>query len=133
MIINWNNKQYNFHTLVSTLILRFANICSAIHYSLNKYKQMNAVILTQDQYNEIITRIDELKTEIKGTSKSSGNEFVDNVDFIKLMNISKRTAQAWRDEGKISFSQVGGKIYYKMSDVQEMLNSNYNPAFKTKK
>jgi hypothetical protein len=94
---------------------------------------MNAVILTQEQYNEIITRIDEIKSEIKGTSKSSGNEFVDNVDFIKLMNISKRTAQAWRDEGKISFSQVGGKIYYKMSDVQECLNHNYNPAFKNKK
>jgi hypothetical protein len=94
---------------------------------------MNAVILTQEQYDEIITRIDEIKTEIKGTSKSSGNEFVDNVDFIKLMNISKRTAQAWRDEGKIAFSQVGGKIYYKMSDVQVMLNNNYNPAYKTKK
>ncbi len=94
---------------------------------------MNAVILTQEQYNEIITRMDEIKSEIKGTSKSSSNEFVDNVDFIKLMNISKRTAQAWRDEGKISFSQVGGKIYYKMSDVQEMLKSNYNPAFKIKK
>ena len=94
---------------------------------------MNAVILTQEQYNEIITRIDELKLEIKGNSKSSSNEFVDNSDFIKLMNISKRTAQAWRDEGKISFSQVGGKIYYKMSDVQEMLNHNYNPAFKNKK
>lgn len=94
---------------------------------------MNAVILSQQQYDEIISRIDELKSEIKGTSKSSSNEFVDNVDFIKLMNISKRTAQAWRDEGKISFSQVGGKIYYKMSDVQEMLKSNYNPAFKNKK
>ena len=94
---------------------------------------MNAVILTQEQYNEIITRMDEIKSEIKGTSKSSENEFVDNSDFIKLMNISKRTAQAWRDEGKISFSQVGGKIYYKMSDVQEMLKHNYNPAFKTKK
>ena len=94
---------------------------------------MNAVILTQEQYNEIITRMDEIKSEIKGTSKSSENEFVDNADFIKLMNISKRTAQAWRDEGKISFSQVGGKIYYKMSDVQEMLKHNYNPAFKTKK
>ena len=67
---------------------------------------MNAVILSQQQYDEIISRIDELKTEIKGTSKSSGNEFVDNVDFIKLMNISKRTAQAWRDEGKIAFSQA---------------------------
>ena len=94
---------------------------------------MNAVILTQEQYNEIINRIDELKSEIKGNLKSSGNDFVDNVDFIKLMNISKRTAQAWRDEGKISFSQVGGKIYYKMLDVQELLNHNYNPAFKTNK
>jgi hypothetical protein len=63
---------------------------------------MNAVILTQEQYNEIITRIDEIKSEIKGNSKSNENDFVDNVDFIKLMNISKRTAQAWRDEGKIS-------------------------------
>jgi len=94
---------------------------------------MNAVILSQQQYDEIISRIDEIKTEIKSTSKSAGNDFVDNVDFIKLMNISKRTAQAWRDEGKIAFSQVGGKIYYKMSDVQELLNHNYNPAFKNKK
>lgn len=93
---------------------------------------MNAVILSQQQYDEIISRIDEIKTEIKSTSKSAGNDFVDNVDFIKLMNISKRTAQAWRDEGKIAFSQVGGKIYYKMSDVQELLNHNYNPAFKKK-
>ena len=93
---------------------------------------MNAVILTQEQYNEIITRIDELKTEIKGTSKSSGNEFVDNVDFIKLMNISKRTAQAWRDEGKISFSQVGSKIYYKLSDVEKLLQAHYNKSFAKK-
>jgi hypothetical protein len=94
---------------------------------------MNAVILTQDQYNEIITRINEIKSEIKSTTKTSGDEFVDNADFIQLMKISKRTAQAWRDEGKIAFSQVGGKIYYKMSDVQELLNHNYNPAFNKKK
>ena len=83
---------------------------------------MNAVILTQEQYNEIITRIDEIKSEIRENSKTSDNNFVDNVDFIKLMNISKRTAQTWRDEGKIAFSQVSGKIYYRMADVHGMLN-----------
>jgi hypothetical protein len=93
---------------------------------------MNAVILSQEQFDTIMNRIDEIKSEVKGTSKSKADDFVDNADFIKLMNISKRTAQAWRDEGKISFSQVGGKIYYKMSDVQELLNHNYNPAFKKK-
>lgn len=93
---------------------------------------MNAVILTQEQFDTIINRIDDLKSEIKGNSKSVNDEFVDNVDFIKLMNISKRTAQTWRDEGKIAFSQVGGKIYYKMSDVQDLLQHNYNPTFKKK-
>jgi uncharacterized membrane protein len=46
------------------------------------------------------------------------------------MNISKRTAQTWRDEGIISYSQVGSKIYYRMSDVQKLLDSNYNQASK---
>jgi hypothetical protein len=46
------------------------------------------------------------------------------------MKISKRTAQTWRDEGKISFSQVGNKIYYKLSDVEVLLNQHYVKSFK---
>ena len=46
------------------------------------------------------------------------------------MKISKRTAQTWRDEGKISFSQVGNKIYYKLNDVEELLKKHYIKAFK---
>ena len=93
---------------------------------------MNAIILTQDQYDEIITRIEEIKTEVKGNSKSNSDEFIDNADFIQLMKISKRTSQNWRDEGKIAFSQISGKIYFRMSDIQELLNHNYNPTFKKK-
>jgi hypothetical protein len=48
------------------------------------------------------------------------------------MKISKRTAQTWRDEGKISFSQVGSKIYYKLSDVEKLLQEHYNKSFKSK-
>lgn len=94
---------------------------------------MNALILSQEQFDTIIDRINEIKSELNGNAKANADEFIDNADFIQIMKISKRTAQAWRDEGKISFSQVGGKIYYKMSDIQEMLKHNYNPAFKTKK
>jgi len=49
------------------------------------------------------------------------------------MNISKRTAQTWRDEGIVSFSQIGSKIYYRMSDVQKLLDKNYKQAFSNKK
>ncbi|MCL9806823.1 helix-turn-helix domain-containing protein [Flavobacterium amniphilum] len=57
---------------------------------------------------------------------------MDNEEFIQFMGISKRTAQCWRDEGKISFSQVGNKIYYKMSDVDKLLAEHYNKSFKSK-
>lgn len=91
---------------------------------------MNAVILTQEQYEEIIKRIDEIKKSLESKSQSSEDTFIDNADFIQAMKISKRTAQTWRDEGIISFSQVGSKIYYRMGDVQKMLESNLRPAFK---
>lgn len=91
---------------------------------------MNAVILTQEQYDQIIARIDEIKKSLESKSQSSEDTFIDNADFIQAMKISKRTAQTWRDEGIISFSQVGSKIYYRMGDVQKMLETNHRPAFK---
>lgn len=91
---------------------------------------MEAVILSKDQYNELVHKIEETKTLISQSTKSPQEVFVDNQEFLILMNVSKRTAQTWRDEGKISFSQIGSKIYYKMDDVTKMLNNNYKPAFK---
>ena len=93
---------------------------------------MDAVILTKDQYQNLLAHIEEIKSSITLSGKDSKDPFLDNQQFIQLMNISKRTAQSWRDEGIIAFSQVGGKIYYRMSDVQKLLDSNYKPAFKRK-
>ncbi|MDZ4205100.1 MAG: helix-turn-helix domain-containing protein [Bacteroidales bacterium] len=44
---------------------------------------------------------------------------------------SKRTAQTWRDEHRITISQVGAKIYYRLTDVEQLLQSNLNHANKT--
>jgi hypothetical protein len=66
------------------------------------------------------------RLKIKG-SLDSGDIFFDNQEFIQVMNISKRTALQWRTEGYIGFSQLGKKIYYRLSDIKALLNSNYNP------
>jgi len=94
---------------------------------------MEAVILTKEQYNELVSRLDKLNSTIESNQKTSKEIFLDNQEFIQLMHISKRTAQTWRDEGKISFSQIGSKIYYKMKDVEVLLDKNYNKAFKNKR
>jgi 3-methyladenine DNA glycosylase Tag len=94
---------------------------------------MEAVILTSEQYNNLVRRLDNLNATLEANQKPSQETFLDNQEFIQLMNISKRTAQTWRDEGKVSFSQIGSKIYYKMKDVEVLLDKNYNKAFKNKR
>ena len=94
---------------------------------------MEAVILTKDQYNELVLRLDQLKISFDSNQKPSQETFLDNQEFIQLMNISKRTAQTWRDDGIISFSQIGSKIYYKMKDIETLLNKNHNKAYNQKR
>ena len=91
---------------------------------------MEAIILSKNQYDELLKKIDEVKTSLDEKQKNPKDVFVDNQEFLQLMNISKRTAQTWRDEGVVSFSQIGSKIYYRMSDVEKLLEKNYNKAFK---
>ena len=51
-------------------------------------------------------------------------QWLDNEAVCKRLGISKRTLQSYRDTGKIPFSMIGHKCYYKESDVTELLNSN---------
>jgi hypothetical protein len=95
--------------------------------------QMEAIILTKDQYQELVIRIDEIKSVLSEKQKEPKEVFLDNQEFLKLMNISKRTGQTWRDDGIIAFSQVGSKIYYRMNDIQKLLDKNYNPEFNKRK
>lgn len=83
---------------------------------------MEAIILSKDQYAELVARLDEITTRLNAKNEPKKDTFLDNQEFLILMKISKRTAQTWRDEGRISFSQVGNKIYYKLSDVEKLLN-----------
>ena len=52
------------------------------------------------------------------------DEWLDNEAVCKRLGISKRTLQSYRDTGKIPFSMIGHKCYYKESDITELLNAN---------
>ena len=94
---------------------------------------MEAIILSSQQYTDLVNRLETLNKKLEEKQKSPKDIFLDNQEFLQLMNISKRTAQTWRDSGVISYSQIGSKIYYRMSDVQKLLNENYKQAFSNKK
>lgn len=85
----------------------------------------------EERIENILKRLDEQMTVVVANLKLNEkidpeDVFFDNQEFMKLMNISKRTAQEWRNKKVIEFSQVGNKIYYRLSDIKKLLNNNYN-------
>jgi hypothetical protein len=93
---------------------------------------MEAIFMTPEQYQKLMDKIEEINLRLQPSSKSIRDLIIDNDDFITTMKIASRTAQRWRDEGKISFSQVGAKIYYTQADIEMFLKKHYNDAFASK-
>lgn len=63
-----------------------------------------------------------LNNEANGNAPNGNNEkLLDRQDLLQMFPISPRTLQYWRTKGMLPYSKIGGKIFYKMSDVQEML------------
>ncbi|MBU3821462.1 helix-turn-helix domain-containing protein [Flavobacteriaceae bacterium XHP0103] len=57
--------------------------------------------------------------------------WIDNQNVLQTLHISKRTLQTFRDNGTLPYSKVKGKFYYKVSDVEQLLQDNYyNHNFK---
>jgi Helix-turn-helix domain len=92
---------------------------------------MKKIIVLPDELQMIIDRLDKMEEGLIKKQMQADDPFLDNQEFLQLMNISKRTAQTWRDEGVIPFSQIGSKIYYLMSDVKKLLDKNYYGELKS--
>lgn len=86
-------------------------------------------MLSKEEYQNIMNTLNQIKEALNASSAKSKNEILDNADMFKLLKISRRTLQNWRDTGIISFSKVDGKIFYRYSDVEELLKNNYCKAF----
>lgn len=78
---------------------------------------MEVVLIPKDDFESLVSKVDLVTKHVTKYFLKSGEVLMDNEEFIRLMKVSKRTAQTWRDKKLISFSQVGSKVYYLRSDV----------------
>jgi len=86
---------------------------------------MEVITIEKTAWDDISKRISDILSRLKSPEKKSDEVWLTTSEFESTMGISKRTAQEYRDTGLVSFSQVGNKIYYKLSDVEELLQRHY--------
>ena len=84
---------------------------------------------SEEEVQDIKQRLDDIALTLKQKQRTEPDQiWYDNQEFIQIMYISKRTAAYWRTENIISYSQVGNKIYYRLSDIMDLLNKSIIPA-----
>lgn len=76
----------------------------------------------------------EIKAHLQYLKKTRAEIFneswIDGQDVLLALNISQRTLQTLRDSGTLPFSKLNGKFYYKVSDLEALLESNYSGNLK---
>ncbi|NDP20908.1 MAG: helix-turn-helix domain-containing protein [Paludibacter sp.] len=72
------------------------------------------------RFEALVKKVDSLNSEQdKGLKK-----WLDNQDVCLILNISKRTLQTYRDNGTLPYSQVNHKMYYKPSEIEQVLSKS---------
>lgn len=75
--------------------------------------------------------LDSIKVALTNrTPHLKGEKYLTNNDVGKLLNISTRSLQDWRDNGTISYIQISGKILYRQSDILKLLEDNYEKSWR---
>lgn len=82
----------------------------------------------KNSLNNIEKRLEELTAIVTKKQESIFSKvIIDNDEFQKLFKISPNTADNWRKQGIIAFSQINNKIVYKIKDINLMLDKHYRP------
>jgi len=81
------------------------------------------IIQQQEMITQLRSRIKEILKNYRPVM--NGEIYLSGEDVCKLLHISKRTLQQYRDDNILPYIQIGGKIIYKESDILTVLEQNY--------
>ena len=85
---------------------------------------MEIVAIEKRTFEQMMQRFEDFAKQVNvlcGDNRKADN-WLDNKQVCELLKISRRTLQTYRDTGKLPFSQIGRKCYYKATDIEQFIN-----------
>ena len=98
---------------------------------------MNNELITKknERVNHFMGSIDRMLKGIERLATScrpvlNGERYLTDKELSARLKVSRRTLQDYRNEGRIPYILLGGKILYRESDIERMLKEGYREAFR---
>lgn len=91
---------------------------------------MDIVCIEKRAWESLKQHVSLLTTEVEAMKEQycpkPRERWLDSADVCKVLNLSKRTLQTYRVKGIIPSSMIGGKYYFRESDIGDILNNGLN-------
>lgn len=92
---------------------------------------MAVEIITRDDLNEFRSLLLTDLKEMLNSKPQQQKQWLKSGEVRKLLNISSGTLQNLRINGTLTYTKIGGIIYYDHSDIHKLLNGNKVNALPT--
>ena len=97
---------------------------------------MNELIMSHN--SSVKSVLDSMKEVLALYKKVTGNyrpmldgeRYLTDREVSEILKVSRRTLQEYRNEGVLPYIPLGGKILYRESDLEELLEKFYHPAYR---
>lgn len=86
---------------------------------------MAATIITVEDLRDFkIDLLEEIKKIFQSQTTTQTKKWLKSTEVRKLLNISPGTLQNLRINGTLSYTKIGGTIYYAIQDIDKVLENN---------
>ena len=85
---------------------------------------MKVVAVEEQTFQLVCRRFSTFASQVKSICMESSRkteEWLSSREGGALFGISLRSLQNYRDSGKLGYSQIGNKIYYKAADIERLI------------
>ena len=84
------------------------------------------VVIPQEEWLNLHEKLDKLAELVTNrNAKDKNSEWIESDAARKMLGISPKTWQNYRDQRVIPFSQIGRKIYVNRGDLESFMRSHY--------
>ena len=87
---------------------------------------MDIIAIKSKTFEQMKERFKGFSNQVKDLcgDNQDKEQWLGNEDVCALLQISLRTLQSYRDSGMLTFSLIGRKCYYRVSDMQQLIDNS---------
>jgi hypothetical protein len=85
---------------------------------------MEIIAIEKRTFEQMIGSFENLVSQVRNLcgDNRDNEKWLNNNEVCEILKISHRTLQSYRDTGILPYSQIGHKCYYRIENVERIIN-----------